>query len=891
MKRFLLMLLALLLCCGMLFTLACTDEDQPDPSTDDTQEPDDGQQTDGEDPATEAGFDFTLADGSSRYTVMRSDLETGSHPVTAAAVSIRDALQQKLGVEVPIKTDWEKDPDPAEIAARYEICVGSTNRPESQAAKAELGQYSWTIRVDGKKIIILGDSDKATVMAAQAFIATYINGDGVISETLSIIETYTPVPTDIIPKDNSTGKMNPGIVTTLYETEDVVVADVDVVKDGYAVDPTGMSDSTAGIQKALNDVSKAGGGTVWLPVGVYVISDTITIPPYVTLRGDWQNPDEGSEYGTIISVWNESKDAYAAGEDVNEGIFMLGGSGGVVGLTVYFPHQSLEDVKPYPFTFYTDGDGNNYMLSTVKNVTVINGYRGIGACCKPEGAHEQLTVENFKGTFLYCGTEVYNQADVGTWQNVTISPKYWQNALNSKTISALSKIDALTVDAISVYTLENAVGLKLGDLEWTEFAALAVDGYNIGIEIVKGKRIQFAGSLYDISITGCGKGLVVNDLDSRWGMVIANSTIENGIYNNTGGVVKLCGVITTGDLKGEISTSDNDVNLSDYVIDYEATYRKPIKTDFFLFDVAVNEEDDCSAAIQALLDAADRNGGGVVYIPAGHYRLDNPITIPGGVELRGASSVATREQGWLSNGTVFMCYYGDDTSNGTLDQAFITLSGDYAGVNGIRIIYPENGAFDEDLNTTYTVRGEAKGVYMVNCSIAASAYGVDFRDCDEHFIKKVVTCCYYNTFLLGGKGGVLSGCLQNGTVLCRTAAPRLENWLAEGDIYKSLFNPITRLYNQYIIVDGATDQLIYNTFIYGCANMIINRNSEGTLSINIGSDNIGDTAHQLVMEDGSFVVINDMRHNGVSFDYQDGDFALHNRITINLKGEKTYFKP
>lgn len=52
------------------------------------------------------------------------------------------------------------------------------------------------------------------------------------------------------------------------------------------------------------------------------------------------------------------------------------------------------------------------MLSTVKNVTVLNGYRDIGACClNPNvggGAHEQLTVENFKGTFLYCGTEVYN---------------------------------------------------------------------------------------------------------------------------------------------------------------------------------------------------------------------------------------------------------------------------------------------------------------------------------------------------------------------------------------------------------------------------------------------------------------------------------------------------
>ena len=61
------------------------------------------------------------------------------------------------------------------------------------------------------------------------------------------------------------------------------------------------------IQKALDDVSKTGGGTVWLPAGTYVISDTINIPAFVTLRGDWQDPDLGNEYGTIIIADVKSK--------------------------------------------------------------------------------------------------------------------------------------------------------------------------------------------------------------------------------------------------------------------------------------------------------------------------------------------------------------------------------------------------------------------------------------------------------------------------------------------------------------------------------------------------------------------------------------------------------
>ncbi|MBR2621044.1 MAG: hypothetical protein IKC97_01570 [Clostridia bacterium] len=411
-----------------------------------------------------------------------------------------------------------------------------------------------------------------------------------------------------------------------------------------------------------------------------------------------------------------------------------------------------------------------------------------------------------------------------------------------------------------------------------------------------GKRIQFAGSLLDIEILGCEKGMVIHQLDRRWGMVIARSTIENGIYNwsednNEGGVpgmVKLCNVKTTGSLIGEIS-QDKASDLSAYEIDYKRSYIKPAAV-LYLASFDKTGATDVSAALQALLDEAGATGG-VVYLPAGNYRLDQPISVPAGVELRGASSVAGRDQGGLSIGTVIYCYYGDDASvNPETDRALITLAGKNAGLNGVRIVYPENGPFDSDLNTTYTVRGTAEGVYMVNCMISASAYGVDFKGCDNHYIKKVTTCCYYNTFRLGGENGMLSGCLQNGTVIYRTNAGSgfLKNWpTAESQIWAELFDPITRLKNQYIILDGATNQQVYNTFIYGCANMVVCNNSTALVA-NIGSDNIGKNAHQLVMNSGKMVVINSMRYNGKSIAHNSGEFEVYNRITINNKNEETY---
>ena len=900
MKKNLLKLLLLICCFTLIFGLwSCeTPSDEPgtdipgtdEPGTDEPGTDEPGTDKPGTDePGTDVpagpGLQLFNEDGTFRYTVVRPDRNDAN--VNKAAAQLRVSIQEILNTSVNITDDWldRNVVTEEQVAAQYEILIGRTNRPESQQVMDTIGEYSYKIVVVGNKIVLAGDTEKSLLMAIQVFVDTYLQDTTMITETLDYTGVFVPHPIDIVLKDKSNGSSNPRLVETKYPTTDVVIADIIVTEDGYAVSNNGMGDSTAGIQKALNDCARNGGGTVYLPAGHYAISGQIIIPPYVTLRGDWQDPDAGTEYGTVICIYGESNDKYAPEKEVIEGTFMLGGSGGVVGLTVYYPEQSLDNIRYYPFTFYTDGNGNNYMLSTVKNVTVINGFRGIGACCNSSGgAHEQLTVENFKGTFLYTGAEVYNQADVGTWQDVVISNKYWKEA-------AGEKIEAADAEKLDTYTKTYAVGLKLGDLEWTEFESLKVSDCSIGIELMVGKRIQFAGSLMDIEILNCGKGMLIHQLDRRWGMVIARSTIENGIYNYSfqnnanqePGMVKLCDVKVTGEIKGEYMMDDSD--LSSFVVDYKRTYVKPLAI-LYVANLDKTGATDVSDALQALLNEAAATGG-VVYLPGGYYRLDKPIDVPAGVELRGSSSVATREQGWKCNGTVIMSYYGDDASSKIDDRALITLAGDYAGLNGIRIIYPENGPYDENLNTTYAVRGQGKGVYMVNAMISAAAYGVDFRNCDEHFIQKVTTCCYYNTFILGGKNGMLNGCLQNGTVLARSSANLLQNWLAEGNVFVDLFDPITRPHNEYIILEGAEDQQVYNTFAYGVANMIVCRNSTALVA-NIGSDNLGTGMYQIVVNGGKLVTINSMRWNGKSYLHNSGTLEMYNRLTINIKTEATY---
>lgn len=663
------------------------------------------------------------------------------------------------------------------------------------------------------------------------------------------------------------------VMETIYPTEDVVVADIVATEEPYGADDTGREDATKAIQKALNACAALGGGTVYLPAGQYKVTGSITIPAFVSLRGDWQDPDEGRDYGTIILAEVESVDASLPA------LFQLGGSAGVRGLTIYYPQQSLQEVKPYPFTFYVKGMGDGYMLQSIMDCTVINGYRGIGACVEEANAHEMLTIDNVKGTFLFRGAEAYNQADVGTWKNLTISSNYWAEAGEA--------FGAPDRQALETYLRKNATGLMLGDLEWTEFTNIRVSNVHTAFHIVKGKRIQFAGSLYEVDVNNCVYGIRVDDLDPRWGMLVAKSTISAGemaVENKTEGLVKMAGVAIQGQTSGEVSRTEAE--LDGYTADY---HKQPAKPSAFLEIVQTDRKGktDCSQRIQEALDKVGAAGGGVVYLPGGKYRLDSPITVPAGVELRGCSSVPTREQSGNSKGTLILAYAGKDTADPDKDTALVTLNGENAGIRGVRFIYPENGVVSGVKPYPYAIRGKAQGVYAVNIGISGGYNGIDFRGCDGHFIKKLVCCCYQTAISAGGKDGYIEGCLQNGNMLYRDGC-RFPGWpTSEGNIQAEVMNKVTRKNVTFIRLEEADGQKIFNTFAYGVKKFLTSKDSENTLVFNVGADNLADQGTLLDVSKGSLVAVNVMRYNGGSYVNKGSQLKLFNRLTILDKTEDT----
>ena len=160
------------------------------------------------------------------------------------------------------------------------------------------------------------------------------------------------------------------LIKTKYATDGAVIADL--IATDFGADPTGEKDSTAAIQSALSQASSQGGGTVFLPIGRYLVSSSIFIPNYVSLVGDWNKPnadntDAEFDYGTVILAKPQTLGAL---QPQDNPLFNIGDCSGVVGVTFYYVEQDCTDVKNYGYTLYANAPAT----ATLRNLTLLNSF-------------------------------------------------------------------------------------------------------------------------------------------------------------------------------------------------------------------------------------------------------------------------------------------------------------------------------------------------------------------------------------------------------------------------------------------------------------------------------------------------------------------------------------
>ncbi|TDU84349.1 pectate lyase-like protein [Kribbella voronezhensis] len=684
---------------------------------------------------------------------------------------------------------------------------------------------------------------------------------------LRLTPTVTPTPT---------------LVHTVNPTEDAVVADFDATR--YGADRSGRTDSTKAIQNALYACEDAGGGTVWLPAGKYLVKDTLEVHAFCTLRGDHRDPDTHArskdDYGTVVIA------DVASGND-GPVLFRVGGSAGVIGVTTYYPHQNATQPIPYNSTFEIPGHawiGNeNYMMSTISDVTMLNSYRGIGISTFPNDhgntsatVHESATVRNVRGTVLFEGARAYNGSDVGTWENLTLSNSYWAEAPAAYQSPARATLDA--------WTRANATGLALGDLEWDQFSKITLSDFRIGIHVIAGQRAQFTGSFLQPDIRRTDIGLKVDVMDDRWGLTLAGGHIEGStqaIQNNSPGYVKITGTDLQGALSGIVHQMSGAAPTY-----HQKPLPGPARRSLYVavapHGVGYLPAADATSAVQKALDKAGRDGGGIVYLPAGWYRIRTHLTVPARVELRGSSAVPNRDQGGASAGTVLQAFEGRGTTAPDTATALVTLNGDKAGLRGLRVFYPENnpGSADGVMPYPYAVRGKGAQTYVINAGFPNAWNGVDFTTYrnDDFVVRKLAGAFFDHAIAVGrSTGGRIEGVLSNGNAVTRVGYQQ-PYWMNEGNIFDLVIDKYMRKTAKIVTVDGATGLTVFNVFAYGFHDGLVVNDGQVD-AFNLGTDNLGDGGYTVKVTKGDVEVTNLARYNGAT---STGPVTLHNVMVINV---------
>jgi hypothetical protein len=643
-------------------------------------------------------------------------------------------------------------------------------------------------------------------------------------------------------------------IKTIYPTKDWVISDFVVTDPKFGAKAKPGFDNRAAFQAAIDAAYNNGGGVVYIPAGNYEFRSSKTatknvrvrkgnqetlkdfnyqyvlnIPTSVQLRGDWADPElnKGKVLGTILEVrvgknspnyngtvesfWNDEQAGNAlrttSASIADRFIDMTSGTG-VTNLSIWYPEQDINDIKPYPWTLFQPGGD----CVTIEHVTLVNAYNGFYSA--PSELHYVL---NSYMTALNTGLEVHVCTDIGRIENVKIDPKYWAN-------SGLPGSPSLA--KVTQYTKANGTGFNMHRSDWEYVSNLYVSGYKTGMWI--GREPGYSDTpnaqLYETHIKNCGTGLYIQAVNP-YGILISNSTFgaekeDKAVYfyNDFKTSVQFNGV----DFNGSIVSDGSDGvisfesctfnNYNQYALKVnngnvlltQSEFKKPdghvflgsavntlksinsgyngkleIKNDSKAAKVEINNSkeylftpipknvitdikvhpkpasnivlkadlpratgfnndqptEDVSAQLQKALNQVNAAGGGTVYLPGGRYLVNNPITVPSGVELRGTWDVQHHTQ---SGGVgIFTTYAGG--ADGEKGASLIQLKAG-AGISGITIAQL-NLATDgfnvlNPRKTPFLIQGQGPNVYIVNMTIGGGDKGIDLAsyNTSKHYV-------------------------------------------------------------------------------------------------------------------------------------------------------------
>ncbi len=455
----------------------------------------------------------------------------------------------------------------------------------------------------------------------------------------------------------------------------------------------------------------------------------------------------------------------------------------------------------------------------------------------------------------------------------------------------------------------------LGDLDLEMFSEISIRGCATGIRFCNPTTVRtsaFWGNFYDLSVTDCVIGLEVEAISAGNTVLIAHGEIEGSEYAIRSAVKKvplrLSGMDVRGKVDADVLCYDDQFADPDAVGKITVTHGGYLKPNENLYVAELSavkgKTQDAAPAIQKALDAAALTGG-VVYLPAGTYHLYTPIKVPSGVQLRGAESIFTRDTAAHEGGTVLLTY--------VTDEATITLS-PYSGMSGLRVWCPTNDpttALEKiQANAPETkvavIRGGGAGVYITNTVVVASYNAIDFRDCDQHFVKQVFGCSYLAHVTVGGVDGAVEEVLCNPNFIQRgsrvaasfdTTRVNAQRWRdnqsgekqSAGAPFTILCNDILREYCTPFRAEGAQGERMLNCFMYASRSLLVVEDSTDVMVLNCAIDTLKGDNPMFDVTSSELTVVNAMRIFGTSLRLtKDSTVVIYQRNDRNSVWERPY---
>ena len=477
-----------------------------------------------------------------------------------------------------------------------------------------------------------------------------------------------------------------------YQNGDLIISNISVTDFGAKGD--GQTDDTEAISKALKKASAQGGGIVFLPAGKYRVTSSLSVPANVTLTGVWLNP----EYNPSFDKQTVLLADYKSNGKVNGSAYFISltPGAGVKGLNIYYPQQNAASPTEYPFTI-----GLGIVLVNISDITLLNSYAGIKA---GTASH----VENIYGTCYKYG--FYNTAnyEISNFVNLNFSGKY------------LNRYDKTPVEDIKK-GCSGCVPVKIGKTD---------DLF-----------------LYDVKID---EEYYKNEITVELEEFIPVSPKQ--AYGHAG---KLNGAKikkTEEDYYVKLSNEDDIEGVAEGYSHKLQTVRRPKSDNLYVvtdFGAKGDGKTDDSSAVNQAINKAKSNGGGTVFFSAGKYVISEYVTVPSGVELRGAWDNPLYRSGSV------LSFSGKQEK----DKAFVTLSSD-SGVHGFTI---EINNYDYNdigkVEYPWIFRGNGKNVWVENITFISTYRGIDMASykCDNFLIRGIWGTCTHGFISVGGgtAGGVL----------------------------------------------------------------------------------------------------------------------------------------